>query len=498
MVPSNESITPAFVPSPPLSASSGPDCPSHVPELNDERRRAARILKPRLDSSPFSLTSNSSRSCAQQQQSGTSSFASEYKQEAALSKEEEEDQARAPYIAVSIEDEQGDLGTALRLVRASQQDLLDSESEWHELSISPAQFSSLRHQLREEGLLEYFEELRWDYSPTRSVLVLRLMATALHESLQDSLLYYIRTQLDKHTATIAGKDNAAVDGAQPSLAQTLAKIRSCGHAKVILGSQAKKSPDGQLRFGGRPDPPFVIEIGYSQKAESLQELAKEYYEQSDGEVKTVLTLNIDYSSPHQRASVAGQCDRTAVFCLYRGPKRVCKDVAFRGADGVPADGIQLRLSDFIPDDVLQHLSANLRRKVRATTINIPAQALCNFLAQADVDQKGEDGNVQKFEGPDETGPSKKRKSVHWDLDAAPDDQDAVASSRSSSASSKLRSKRRKTDLQYRPRSRSSQSAGTGAVGRGRTRSITRSDNEADDRPSRPRTRSVARSEEASS
>lgn len=466
--------TPAFVPSPPLSASPGldaPDCPhDDIDTLqeqgDDRRRRFTPKYQPRTDSSPCSLVS-SAVSRTPFVPSVISSFTSDCKQD-----DTDIDAVRS----------------AIRLISASKEGALPriESPDWHELTVSPAQFLDLRRQLEKEDLLDYFENwLRWDYSPGRGVLVLRLMATALHESLQDSLFFHIRKQLDDHLA-----------GAEPALADAISKIRSCGHAKVRLGytqgALAKKSPDSQLRFTGRATPQFVVEVGYSQKAESLQELAKEYYEESDGEIKTVLTLNIEYGSPGQRNATVDHHDRTAVFCLYRGPKRVHKDTAFRDADGAPVAGVCLRLflSDFIPDDMLRDLPAALRRKARATAINLPAQLLCSFLTRAELDQKAEDDDIERFEkrlreaGP----PSKKRKSVHWDLDAADDhDPSEAASSRSSSESSP-RSKKRRTDLEYRPRSRSSRSASIEAGGEPprRTRSITRSSNEGSRPPGRAR------------
>jgi hypothetical protein len=106
-----------------------------------------------------------------------------------------------------------------------------------------------------------------------------------------------------------------------------------GHAKVRPGTRVatrteeevddKKSPDCQLRFmskrSPRPElpyhfkgsrfPQFVIEIGYSEKSRALQSLAKDYYEKSQGAIKTVLTVDIEYVSASGRrhaGSGAGQ------------------------------------------------------------------------------------------------------------------------------------------------------------------------------------------------
>lgn len=241
----------------------------------------------------------------------------------------------------------------------------------------------------------------------------------------------------------------------------------------------------------------------------------------------MLTLDIEYGSPSQRSATVGRSssgrppsyNQTAVFCLYRGPERVHKDMAFRDADGNPVSNSCLRLflSDFIPDDVLRDLPASLRRRARSAAVTITAQQLCDFLTKATLNQQAEDEDIERFEKRlHESGPpSKKRKSVHWDLgtdaDADADAESEAAPSRSSSESNP-RSKKRKTDLEYRPSSRSQSSVGASRDPPRRTRSMTRSNEgsqprrrtrsntaQSDDasvgRPSRPRTRSAARSEE---
>lgn len=476
MMLSNDNTTPVFVPSPTLSTDTD-DCPL-LPTYANERRQ------PRIDSSPRSLASTSS-SVHAQPSSAMSSFLSESK----LPKKTQLPTGNP-------------LSIALQLIRASKRGTLlnkPSSFSWCPFPITPVQFLDLRQQLKEEALLAYFEDLRWDYNPARNSFVLRLMATTFHESLQDSLFDHIKKELDKHIANATAGSNNSDAG----LVRTLSKISSCGHAKVPLGYMkgvlAKKSPDSQLRFSGHPVSPFVIEIGYSQKAKSLQRLAKEYYEDSGGQVKTVLTVDVEYGSPHQRHQ-----DRTAKLCLYRGPKRVCKDMVFLTADGDSLDSVQLQLclSDFIPDDVLHHLPAPSQERARNATIDLSAPLLCSFLAKAHADQKVEDDYMQEWERLLRAGaPPLKRKSVHWEVDITDEEQSVAPSSRTSSADASAsrsptsRTKRQKTDIEYRPRSQalSSPTGSAGNASQRRTRSASRNTDTADSPLSRPRTRSQARS-----
>lgn len=185
--------------------------------------------------------------------------------------------------------------------------------DWYTLRISPSQYEELYRRLGDEDsdLLDYFENrLRFDYDPDRGVLVLRLMASAIHEYLQDRIMDEIKAQLRAHAAGENDSDFASL----------LSDILSVGQAKVRLTTtrrykkpvQARKRPDGQFRFRGTPaprphlsyhfegssTPRFLIEVGNSQKAEALKELAQDYYEKSRGPgVKTVLTIDTEYVRP---------------------------------------------------------------------------------------------------------------------------------------------------------------------------------------------------------
>lgn len=58
-----------------------------------------------------------------------------------------------------------------------------------------------------------------------------------------------------------------------------------------------------------------------------------------------------YAPAKERQSLGAE--RTAVFCLYREPDRVHRNVPFRDTSGQPVPGMKLELvlADFIPDTV---------------------------------------------------------------------------------------------------------------------------------------------------
>ncbi|KKY29452.1 hypothetical protein UCDDA912_g10623 [Diaporthe ampelina] len=367
---------PAFAPSPPLSASPGTAVGSSDCELDahTNSRQAAAALRrrpQRINSSPSSLST--SRAASRRRSSPAN-----YKQQ---SGQEEE-----------VGD--GDLGKAFNLIRASWHGRLPADldsPEWHVLHLSPSQYLALCAKLEDSNpaLRRYFDEtLRHDYNPARGILVLRLMAgTALHEFLQENTFQFIVTQISQAPARV------------PELADIALCIKNLGHTKVILDANieqtvwAYKCPDRQLRYIGTHLPQFAMEVGYSQKAESLQQLAREYYEDSDGEVKTVLTFNVAYTPPEKRGQAA---DRTASFSLYRGDERIHKDKVFRDAQGkaVASGSLQLHLTDFVPDTVLEQLDEQRRSQAQQYTIDMSSELLNKILEEADKFQTLEDDRLR--------------------------------------------------------------------------------------------------------
>ncbi|KAH8744082.1 hypothetical protein F5883DRAFT_591015 [Diaporthe sp. PMI_573] len=157
-----------------------------------------------------------------------------------------------------------DLDTAFELVRAAWQGNLPDDlpcPEWHVLTISPAQFLDLCERLEKEGLLKYFEDLRYDYNPDRSELVLRLMETALHACMTERIRDAIKSQLQKLPPQPDGaqSDSAQSDTDAPLsdydpdalLSRLASKINTYGHMKIRLQAEtgpARRSPDGQLCY----------------------------------------------------------------------------------------------------------------------------------------------------------------------------------------------------------------------------------------------------------
>lgn len=275
----------------------------------------------------------------------------------------------------------------------------------HVLKLDPAQFNKLVQRIP--------RNLRYDYNPDRGVMVLRLNISKVHEIFQYSLMEEITSQLKN----IARQNK--------NISDVVEKVHNDGHAPVLLAAdrsteaESTKSPDGQFCFNHRK-PQCIVEIGYSQEVKKLAGLAKEYYVDSDGAIKTVLTVRVPYFNPAQRQAIAtsgaGSFNLEAAFSLYRGPHRIHNDVRFRDSRGQPIHScsIRLLLTDFLPNTLLEGegLDKERLRQLQQCSINISASHLCQYLAEAESAQAEWDAERRLSS----QQASQKRKSVTWDSD----------------------------------------------------------------------------------
>lgn len=431
-----------FAPSPPLSATPGtPDCELDQPGVHTKEERPLEQDRqdPRSDSSPLLTASSSSLLPPRSIPSALSSFT------ALNTKHEEPDTGRAGSRGRSRHRRGGGLETAFYLIKSSFQGQLPEEldwavSQWCTLQLSPAQYLELCARLDESGpgLLAYFENtLRSDYNPRRGQLVLRLMESVLHEWVSNSIFGAIRDQIhalaaerqDTVFSTLVGDIGLAAGRTSLDLSGEVTVTNDAGTRSATVRN--RRCPDGQLRFKStppeRPNPPYrfpgchlpqmVIETGYSQKTRALQGLAWDYYVESHGTIKTVLTISLeDVYRGRRKTASDDTSNHKASLCLYRGPDRICHDVVFRSADGQPVDGsLQLLLSDLVPDEVLEHISPQVRGRIKGTQISIPFNRLCDFLKEGEREQSVDDAKKAPAPRPNT------RKRPNWERDPDSDD-----------------------------------------------------------------------------
>lgn len=289
------------------------------------------------------------------------------------------------------DDSQAGRALELILARARGQPLRLGKGEaagWLEISITPSRYAQLRRDLQQhhpQAWGYFLDKIRHDYDPRDCLLVLRLMPTLVHDCfllrVSDRINEWIRQlREDQRLHELVRKAISNIDAAGTADVEIQVDIPA-GPDKAT----STKSPDGQYDYLGHKHPPFVIEIAYSQKPKDLPRLAKQYYEDSDGRIKTVLTVDLEYTPKARRkarlrdqriqgeqrqtrSSAQGQLPppttQAASFSLYRGPDRIVSNQMFRDQAGAPiqGEGFTLQISDLIPDAALAQLSEDLRKR----------------------------------------------------------------------------------------------------------------------------------------
>ena len=125
------------------------------------------------------------------------------------------------------------------------------------------------------------------------------MPTPTHDFFTDCVAKEILSQLQKY----ASED--------PEAAVVINQITSRATSWIILwdeepvkGQYSKKNPDVSFKHTDCQYPCVVIETSYSQNRKDVVRLADDYMYGSDGNIKIVLGLDIDYNDATKRASIS--------------------------------------------------------------------------------------------------------------------------------------------------------------------------------------------------
>lgn len=70
-----------------------------------------------------------------------------------------------------------------------------------------------------------------------------------------------------------------------------------------ISERVRRQPDGQFRHGRAKFPGVVIEVSYSQDGKQLSSLAKQYINYSDGNIKAVICVDINYGRQESTISL---------------------------------------------------------------------------------------------------------------------------------------------------------------------------------------------------
>ncbi|EAL86725.1 uncharacterized protein AFUA_7G08520 [Aspergillus fumigatus Af293] len=314
------------------------------------------------------------------------------------------------------------------------------QSSWVEYPLKPKEYVDFTNLLGSDGRLSGYvkDKVRYDYNPSRSRLTVR-MPTAIHDTFCAKLAGEISNQLRQF------------EKSEGSVADFAGQIEHFSTSRINLPID---SEDDELKYSTRePDASFghpkaqypgvVIEICYSQKRRDVALLADDYILNTDGSIKVVVCVDIDYKQS-QRATLSVWRPE---YVTVEGKEyfQTTADVdaqAFRTDDGIPVEDTMLRLSlrDFATDPLLEEY-ADINQEVVIT-----AQQLCAFLQSAEARQSAQihhEGSVNTIR----PGVLKRRRHITpSDVTGSDDEQ-----------TSERETKRGRSDSDYHPSSLSGES-----------------------------------------
>ncbi|KAI0444129.1 hypothetical protein F4803DRAFT_512719 [Xylaria telfairii] len=149
---------------------------------------------------------------------------------------------------------------------------------------NPSSFQSLQARLEKDfvNLSRFFNNcVRFDWNANTCDLLLRLRTTVIHDSFGPLVMQKIEAELLR----------IAED---PALLPFHDEIFPAGTAS-IKGPDFSKSPDAQLAYIGARDPPFILEVAYTQEEKVVLKKVVDYYIKIPG--CTVLSFDLDYARP---------------------------------------------------------------------------------------------------------------------------------------------------------------------------------------------------------
>ena len=129
---------------------------------------------------------------------------------------------------------------------------------------------------------------RFDYEPKRKCLTIR-MPSPTH----DYFATYFRDEICKELNKIASNRN---DEAKPFAEKVISALGS----RVLLAETddendpIKREPDIQFHYPGARYPGIVVEVSYSQDGKDLRRLAQDYILYSNGDIKLVIGVDLNY------------------------------------------------------------------------------------------------------------------------------------------------------------------------------------------------------------
>ena len=301
-------------------------------------------------------------------------------------------QKRVPTPSENLEEHYPQASRIIELCKSFQAGTYGEQPPWNHFDLKPGEYEEIQRRINSDEYLWGWvnDKLRYDNDSRTRRLTIR-KTTNLHEMFQGQFAWPITKQLH---------ELAKGTGASALFA---AIIRCIGHADLEFSSGdawfSRRSPDASYRCRRARYPGVVLEIAYSEKAQDLGRLAKDWIMDSRGNIRLVIGLDIDYG---KRMLGKESESLKAVLSMWRPqftvvngrriltPVQVINDEAFRDDQGNPTNGhLKIRLSDFTYPDL-----ARMTVGEEDHEIVITAEQMCEFLNDAE-DQNRRDERMEE-------------------------------------------------------------------------------------------------------
>ncbi|KAF4629889.1 hypothetical protein G7Y89_g8261 [Cudoniella acicularis] len=264
---------------------------------------------------------------------------------------------------------------------------------WLTFSLAHSDFQTLLAEIKvEDSLRSYFEEkIRYGYFAYRNLFILRI-PTSTHEYIIARVVSEIEKQLQmiapaadiKHLGSprleLVVEDSDEEDSRKDAHIQD-----GDGHASRESSATARyDTHEPDAAFGDREDkyPGVVLEVAYSQKKKDLRDLAERYILGSDGNIRIVVGLGLDYQQEKAGISIW----RPEIVMDHGSEHLECVQKEFRNKDGQATMDIQAGLELFLQD------FATTTRNIPIDHLNriyIPSSRLCDIVTEAITSKTGQ-------------------------------------------------------------------------------------------------------------
>ncbi|CAG7941014.1 unnamed protein product [Penicillium olsonii] len=133
------------------------------------------------------------------------------------------------------------------------------------------------------------DKVRLDYDPYRSLITIRI-PTPLHDIFCARLVSEVSAQLGKFQKS----NKPFADFARKVDHKSTTRIWLPNETTNGEQTRSERSPDASFKHEQAKYPGVIIEVCYTQKARAAADLADDYILDTNGNVKAVIALNIEY------------------------------------------------------------------------------------------------------------------------------------------------------------------------------------------------------------